>query len=160
MTSFEDGGVRPLWQIARLFLDAADPDSREIRAGVLLLAAATECGPHLRRLREFTGIPWTDITKVSYYLRQAGIWERETVYAPWLVEDSEPDLAVINFTLQVLVATGDVMYRGEDTYSVRMLGEAFGVDCAIPWRDVVPARPLRITSAEPAWLPPAQPGTG
>ena len=144
--------ARDLWSTARLILSTKDVDSREIRAGVLLLAAATSSGPNLRQLREFTRIPWRDITHASYYLRRAGIWQQDRVEAPWLEEGGDPDTAVVSFTLHVLVATGEVVRHTGDRYSIRTVGEVLEVESGIPWREIVPARQLRVTDAEPAWV--------
>lgn len=143
-TSADRRYSRELWQLARNWLEDKEVDSRSIRAAVILMACATRCGPNIQRIRRETGLPLSDIQRVSYYMRRAKLWGRDTWHALWMDESTPETTATVVFTMHVLVATGDVLADGPaDEWKIRTVGDEFGVPCSVIWRDLIPVPPLQ-----------------
>lgn len=77
------------------------PDDEAYKATVVLLSSL-EVGPHIQRLKKFTGYPRELLMKFSHFLRKNGVWRGGRVYADWF-DEKEGAAALI---MDSLVAQG------------------------------------------------------
>lgn len=120
------------------FISACVDEDRKVHAAKVLLLAALHVGPHIRPLKEATGIPWALVQNTSYYLREQKVWGRFEMNYPWLdpLIANEP-VGDIGFILDALIGAGYVTRRwsGADKpeYSLRQLGEGILEESSGVW---------------------------
>lgn len=108
-------------------VEACWDEDRKVHAAGVLLLAALRVGPHIRPLKEATGIPWSLVQSTSYYLRQGKVWGRFDLHYPWLESlMNNEEGGWIEFTIDAMVGAGYVSYQsGGDgrKVSLRQVGE-------------------------------------
>lgn len=77
------------------------PDDECYQAQLVLLASA-EVGPHIRRISQFTDVPYQKVVKFSHFLRKSGVWKGGRIHANW----SDPKNGYISFLLDTNIALG------------------------------------------------------
>lgn len=110
-----------------------DTDDRMIWGAGTIIVATLYAGPCKRRVRAHLGCSRRSVEAVSYYLRRAGIWQDDGIFAAeWIdhVTSGENALARTAFTLDAMTGAGIMerkVEKGTALYRIAPFYEAIGV---------------------------------